>query len=428
MIPAPAAAATSIRSAALPRRRRSRASNSKAEARRIESAVAHRLHLREVRAAIAARLSDAEDADEDELAIASNAAAELVRAGKLDEAEQAARDLLVRFPDVHDGYDRLGMVYEARGNNGQACRLLSQSGRVHQGAPRRLRARLRGRVRQARESPRPASRHLIVPFIYPGTSDAEVLEYQNLQKSLHDQMTLNYKAQIESFDSKIKQTEATIAKYEADAARYGEREQIAKQIEGIRLDLEAKGAGSLLNRLTTQDQRLEMLRFQQFGYNSLAEARSTLTSTKSDREAFVQKWLTDISQELVKARGDLGTASAQLEKALKKQDLVRLAAAERSVVLTVAKLSVGSVLKEGDTLFTLTPSISSRCCFSVETGPRRIRTRRKPICAPRSRITCLPSTHWRSSIPGGRASSPICGRRPNGTRARPNSATCSPSS
>jgi tetratricopeptide (TPR) repeat protein len=44
-----------------------------------------------------------------------------VRAGKLDEAEQAARDLLVRFPDVHDGYDRLGMVYEARGDNRQAA-------------------------------------------------------------------------------------------------------------------------------------------------------------------------------------------------------------------------------------------------------------------------------------------------------------------
>src|ERR1700738_2333116 len=47
--------------------------------------------------------------------------ADLVRAGKLDEAEQAARDLLVLFPDVHDGYDRLGMVYEARGENRQAA-------------------------------------------------------------------------------------------------------------------------------------------------------------------------------------------------------------------------------------------------------------------------------------------------------------------
>jgi tetratricopeptide (TPR) repeat protein len=93
----------------------------KTEARRAERAAAHRLHLREVKAAIAARLSGTEDADEDELTIASNAAADLVRAGKLDEAEQAARDLLVRFPEVHDGYDRLGMVYEARGENQQAA-------------------------------------------------------------------------------------------------------------------------------------------------------------------------------------------------------------------------------------------------------------------------------------------------------------------
>jgi len=34
---------------------------------------------------------------------------------------QAARDLLVRFPEVHDGWDRLGMVHEARGENQQAA-------------------------------------------------------------------------------------------------------------------------------------------------------------------------------------------------------------------------------------------------------------------------------------------------------------------
>jgi tetratricopeptide (TPR) repeat protein len=56
-----------------------------------------------------------------ELAAASNAVIELIDAGKLDEAEQAARELLVRYPDVHDGYDRLGMVCEARGQNKQAA-------------------------------------------------------------------------------------------------------------------------------------------------------------------------------------------------------------------------------------------------------------------------------------------------------------------
>ncbi|MEZ5608813.1 MAG: SEC-C metal-binding domain-containing protein [Burkholderiaceae bacterium] len=52
---------------------------------------------------------------------ASNAVVDLVHAGRLDEAEQAARALLVRYPEVHDGYDRLGMVHEARGQFREAA-------------------------------------------------------------------------------------------------------------------------------------------------------------------------------------------------------------------------------------------------------------------------------------------------------------------
>jgi tetratricopeptide (TPR) repeat protein len=59
--------------------------------------------------------------DEDDLTPASNAVVDLIHAGKLDEAEQAARDLLERFPEVSDGYDRLAMIYEARGDNKQAA-------------------------------------------------------------------------------------------------------------------------------------------------------------------------------------------------------------------------------------------------------------------------------------------------------------------
>jgi tetratricopeptide (TPR) repeat protein len=58
---------------------------------------------------------------ERDLAEDSNAVIALVKAGKLDEAEQAARELLVNYPEVHDGYDRLGMVYEARGQNREAA-------------------------------------------------------------------------------------------------------------------------------------------------------------------------------------------------------------------------------------------------------------------------------------------------------------------
>jgi tetratricopeptide (TPR) repeat protein len=61
------------------------------------------------------------EADADELTTASNAAVDLVQAGKLEEAEAAARDLIARYPEVHDGWDRLGMMYEAKGENKAAA-------------------------------------------------------------------------------------------------------------------------------------------------------------------------------------------------------------------------------------------------------------------------------------------------------------------
>ena len=64
--------------------------------------------------------------ESDELTNASNGVIALIRAGKINEAEDAARELLVRYPEVHDGYDRLGMVYEARGDHKQAAHCYRQ--------------------------------------------------------------------------------------------------------------------------------------------------------------------------------------------------------------------------------------------------------------------------------------------------------------
>ena len=51
---------------------------------------------------------------------ASNAVLDQMHAGRLDEAERAARELLERYPEVPDGHERLGRVYEARGDHTRA--------------------------------------------------------------------------------------------------------------------------------------------------------------------------------------------------------------------------------------------------------------------------------------------------------------------
>ena len=77
-----------------------------------------RAGLEEFETAIGALLADADD--DNALTKESNAVLDLIRAGKLDEAETAARTLL-RHTDIHDGWDRLGMVYEARGHRREAA-------------------------------------------------------------------------------------------------------------------------------------------------------------------------------------------------------------------------------------------------------------------------------------------------------------------
>ena len=79
-----------------------------------------RQSLREVRETMLAKLSGSEEPNDD-LDATSNAVLALIGAGKLDEAEAAARDLLMLYPQVPDGWDRLGMVHEARGQNREAA-------------------------------------------------------------------------------------------------------------------------------------------------------------------------------------------------------------------------------------------------------------------------------------------------------------------
>ena len=97
----------------------------KAQASRESQAAEKRQSLREVRKLLIGKLAGSDGFDDDvfddELTEASNAVLALIREGKLAEAEAAARHLLEHYPEVPDGWDRLGMVHEKRGENREAA-------------------------------------------------------------------------------------------------------------------------------------------------------------------------------------------------------------------------------------------------------------------------------------------------------------------
>ncbi|MBV8120902.1 MAG: HlyD family type I secretion periplasmic adaptor subunit [Alphaproteobacteria bacterium] len=197
------------------------------------------------------------------------------------------------------------------------------------------------------------------PFHPPVSTLPEAANYGVLQQAYYEQRKAQYNSQLAADSQQIAQIQATIGKLRNDTSRYADRAKIANDIEAMRAELAAAKYGSRLNLLEATDQHLEILRNVEFDKNSLAESEHQLDAAISNRDAFVQQWLSQVSQELLTARNTRDSAGEQLAKALKHRDLVQLEAPDEAVVLKLAKVSVGSVLKEGDSLIELAPLRSS---------------------------------------------------------------------
>ncbi len=193
------------------------------------------------------------------------------------------------------------------------------------------------------------------PFDMAPSADPVANSFIAAQREYYLQRKAQFDAQVQSYNDQIAQYQATIVKYQTDQARYGDRAKISQEIEQMRATLAAAQVGSRLNLLAATDQKLEIERALEFDKNATAEAQHELDAAKSTRDAYIQQWDGQVSQELVTAQSNRDAAAEQLTKATKHQSLVRLAAPEDSMVLKIAKLSPQSVLNPSDPLLYLAP-------------------------------------------------------------------------
>ncbi|MGA0597834.1 HlyD family type I secretion periplasmic adaptor subunit [Enterovirga sp. CN4-39] len=180
--------------------------------------------------------------------------------------------------------------------------------------------------------------------------------YIALQRSLYVQRKSQFQAQQRSFDEKIALTKATMDKTREDERQLTDRLAIFKEIEAMRTALEASKITSRLQLLQSTDQRIEIERNLELSRNSLRESGHQLQALISDREAFNQQWLAQVGQELVTASQSRDAALEQLAKAKRRQDLVVMTAPENGIVLRLAKVSQGSILKAGEQLMQIVPT------------------------------------------------------------------------
>jgi hemolysin D len=188
------------------------------------------------------------------------------------------------------------------------------------------------------------------PFTYTGHDP-----YFSLQAAIFAQRQAEYNYKRQNYSEKIDALAAAIKRANADALGYQNRLDVAKNVEGMRRELERLQVGSKLATLVAKDNRAEMQRNLENAEETAQAAARDRAAMIAERDGYVQSWQADVSQKLAEATSKLADAREQLNKAQLRRQLVELRADRDATVLTIAKVSVGSVLQSGEHLITLMP-------------------------------------------------------------------------
>jgi len=191
------------------------------------------------------------------------------------------------------------------------------------------------------------------PFAYTGP-DANMA----LQAAIYEQRRSERNFRLETYQERIEGLQATVARSVADVEAYRARDAVAKQVESMRQVLLRQELDSRLNALAATDSRLEVERGLANATETVESARRDLDAMKAERDAYDQNWRAEVSQKLSEQTQKLADAQESLSKAQLRRQLVELRANHDATVLTVAKVSVGSVLQSGEQLITLVPADS----------------------------------------------------------------------
>lgn len=176
-----------------------------------------------------------------------------------------------------------------------------------------------------------------------------------LQGRIHDQRAAEKKAKLAVFDEAIAGLTGGVT------VRRHEHELLAQRLAGVAEVEDIRGAlfdrqqGSKLNLLEARDTRLAIQREVAALNREIADMNHELASQRAQREAYLSEWLRDAAGELSDVSRRYEGAVNQLDKALRRDAMIDLKAPADAVVLEVAKRSVGSVVREAETLFTLVP-------------------------------------------------------------------------
>ena len=177
-----------------------------------------------------------------------------------------------------------------------------------------------------------------------------------LETELSSERQANYRAQIQKMNENISTLRAQIETNQGDQQVLTARVKSLQEIENMQERLVAQNFGARAQLLAARDKRLEVERDLTLSKNKEQELKRQLAAAEADKSAFELSWKQKMLEDLLATAHDRETQEEQLRKANRRHNLVTLTAPADGVVLDIAKLSQGSVIREAETLFTLVPT------------------------------------------------------------------------
>jgi HlyD family secretion protein len=174
-----------------------------------------------------------------------------------------------------------------------------------------------------------------------------------LQAAIYGHRKAQFDARVDNYAQRMDEFSALIERSRSDAEAYRQRLGVAQTVEQMRKQLEAVAAGSKLNTLLAIDSRVEMERALNSAEQTGKGAERDRLALAAERDAFVRGWQAEVSQKLSEVSGKASDARELLNKAKLRKQLVELRSDMDAVVLSVAKVSVGSVMQSGQQFITL---------------------------------------------------------------------------
>ena len=176
-----------------------------------------------------------------------------------------------------------------------------------------------------------------------------------VQEGIFAQRASAREAELRYYRGQIDAQRALQAQADADIRQYAKETGVAVDVEKMRVQLEHDQVGSRIDTLTAVNARLEAERQVLTSVQQSENARQNVAALTGQLDNYNQQWFADVSQTITSDSVQLATYRDQLEHAALNSKLIDLRAEQDATVLSVAAVSVGSVLQAGQTFFTMVP-------------------------------------------------------------------------